>query len=621
MRDQVPKSDVDPYRGVVLLLAGTALAGAVAAAYGGAALRQPQLLAVALLLGVASFVLVGVAAAAHARSRRSSPAADEPAAGEAESGPRPDESVEPPAAAPEPGARETSATDDRSATEPRPRSPGVLNSRRARAIARRIRELGAVEAIRWIAGLAGAVGVVPLVFAAPPAPLPVSIGGAVGALCLVAAALTAIATRYFASLSESALPEALGLARAARLVAWGLVLAAIGTLSAAFAQETAARLVYLAILGLVASISWSLLKARPRAARAAAEFPIDSPILSALGSRANPIGSLLDSAERQLGIDLRSTWALSVVRRSVEPLLAGLLVLGWLSSSLTVVHLGEQGLVERLGVPIGGPPLEPGLHGHWPWPVDRVFRLPVRRIQALEIGHEGKEAPGPEDVLWARQHAENEYTLLLGNGRDLITIDAVVQFRVRDARAWRYRFRNPTDALRAVAYRAVMRATVNRTLDEALSENVSLLTGRMLAAVQRDADDLGLGVEVVAFTVGGMHPPVAVAAEYQSVSSAELGKVTAEVNAEAYRNRTVPAAQAEVVQRLDAAQADAAQLRARAAGEAWSFRTLESQFRADPREFAFRRRLETLEQGLANRRLIVLDARIPRDGGELWLTP
>ena len=620
MRDQVPKSDVDPYRGVVLLLAGIALAGAVAAAYGGAALRQPQLLAVALLLGVASFVLVGVAAAAHARSRTTSPAADEPVTGEAENGPRPDESVELPAAPPEPGARETSEAEDASATEPR-RPPGVVSSRRARAIARWIRGLGVVETIRWIAGLAAAVGVVPLVFAAPPAPLPVSIGGVVGALCLAAAALAAIATRYFASLSESALPEALGLARGARLVAWGLVLAALGTLSAAFAQETAARLVHFAILGLVASISWSLLKVRPRAKRAAAEFPVDSPILSALGSRANPIGSLLDSAERQLGIDLRSTWALSVVRRSVEPLLAGLLVLGWLSSSLTVVHLGEQGLVERLGVPIGGPPLEPGLHGHWPWPVDRVFRLPVRRIQALEIGHEGKEAPGPEDVLWARQHAENEYTLLLGNGRDLITIDAVVQFRVRDARAWQYRVRNPTDALRAVAYRAVMRATVNRTLDEALSENVSLLTGRMLAAVQRDADDLGLGVEVVAFTVGGMHPPVTVAAEYQSVSSAELGKVTAEVNAEAYRNRTVPAAQAEVVQRLDTAQADAAELRARAAGEAWSFRTLESQFRADPREFTFRRRLETLEQGLANRRLIVLDTRIPRDGGELWLTP
>ena len=59
--------------------------------------------------------------------------------------------------------------------------------------------------------------------------------------------------------------------------------------------------------------------------------------------------------------------------------------------------------------------------------------------------------------------------------------------------------------------------------------------------VQQDADALGLGVEVVAFTVGGMHPPVMVASDYQAVVSAELGKVTAIVNAQVFRNQTVPA--------------------------------------------------------------------------------
>ena len=48
------------------------------------------------------------------------------------------------------------------------------------------------------------------------------------------------------------------------------------------------------------------------------------------------------------------------------------------------------------------------------------------------------------------EHAANEYTLLLGNGRDLITVDAAVQFRISDARAWRYHSQNPGGcALRA----------------------------------------------------------------------------------------------------------------------------------------------------------------------------
>ena len=83
-------------------------------------------------------------------------------------------------------------------------------------------------------------------------------------------------------------------------------------------------------------------------------FPLNLGVLSVLGSRTNIFASILDAAEQQLGIDLRSTWALSMVRRSLEPLAIGLLLVGWLSTSLTVVGIEEQGLIERLGVPVGG---------------------------------------------------------------------------------------------------------------------------------------------------------------------------------------------------------------------------------------------------------------------------
>jgi regulator of protease activity HflC (stomatin/prohibitin superfamily) len=318
---------------------------------------------------------------------------------------------------------------------------------------------------------------------------------------------------------------------------------------------------------------------------------------------------------------LRSSWALTVVRRSVEPLAVGLCLLAWLSTSLTVVGIGEQGLVERLGIPAAGPPLSPGLHLHLPWPVDRVFRLSVQRVQALTVGHEGEENGGPEDVLWAREHAANEYTLLLGNGRDLITVDAAVQFDIRDARAWHYRSQNPADALRAIAYRAVMRNTVNRTLADALSENLVTTTARMREMVQQDADALDLGIEVLGFTVGGMHPPVAVAEDYQSVVSAQLGKVTAVVNAQAVRNLTVPVAEAGSLTALNAARAEGAAALAAATGEAWGFLALQSEYRAAPAEYMFRRRLETLEKGLKGRLFTILDVRFQRDGGELWLTP
>ena len=68
-----------------------------------------------------------------------------------------------------------------------------------------------------------------------------------------------------------------------------------------------------------------------------------------------------------------------------------------------------------------------------------------------------------------------------------------------------------------------------------------------------------------------MHPPVPVASAYEEVVSAELGRVTAAVDAQAYRNATVPAAEAAVIAGENAARAEGLENMALASGQAWSF--------------------------------------------------
>ncbi len=434
--------------------------------------------------------------------------------------------------------------------------------------------------------------------------------------CAVATGTAGLAAHYFGSADVVQLPEALALRRGARVTAWLFALVATESWASWFGYRTALWLVHRAILIIAAIACIELVFARRDRA-----FAADLRVLDTLGRRANLFASLLDAAQEELGIDLRSTWALTVVRRFAQPLVLGLCVLGWLSTGVTIINADEVGLVERFGTSVAGPPLVPGIHVHWPWPVDKIQRIRTSRIRALAVGHEGKDESGPEDVLWARQHASKEYTLLLGDGHDLITVDASIQFRIRDAHAWVYHTQNPADALRAIGYRAVMRATVDRTLADAMSENVATLTAAIHASIQDEADKLGLGVDIVGFTIGGMHPPVEVAADYQAVVSAELAKVTSIVNARAARNQSVPAAEAAAFTEISTARADSAAAIAKAAGDAWSFRTLEAQYGSAPDEYRFRRRLETLERVLASRHFTIVDARIMRDGGELWLTP
>jgi regulator of protease activity HflC (stomatin/prohibitin superfamily) len=587
------------YRGVVLVFLGATFLGTVASIAASVMFSNTVLLDVAVTLGISTGVLIGVAISQRRRAR--SPRR-EPQVGAA--------------FAPE----DSKVPSDDSSSASRFTLISRVKAQLGRA-AQWFRHFGLLGWIRIATAVAGAISIVLLLAFSFPSASPSSlVAASIAAVCLATAGLAGIAVGYLADLEPSVLPEAPGLCRGARVVAWVLVVAAISEGLSWAGQETAVRGLHFLILLIDAAVCYSLLTTRRPTDKTFPVFPLDFGVSSLLGSRTNVLASILDTGERQLGIDLRSTWALTVVSRSIVPLIIGLCLMGWLSTSLTVVDLQNQGLVERLGVPLDGQPLQPGLHLHWPWPVDRVFQIPVQRVQALSVGHEGEQAQGPENVLWAVEHAPNEYTLLLGNGRDLITVDATVQYRIVDARAWRYHSQNPADALRAIAYRAVMRSTVNHSLSEALSENVVTLTANMRAMVQHDADALGLGVKVEAFTVGGMHPPVPVAHDYEAVVSAELGKVTAVADAETNRNQIVPAAEATVLRNENTARAEGAQALALAAGEAWSFRALQSQYRAAPNEYFFRRRLETLERGLSGHAFTVVDARILRDGGELWLT-
>jgi regulator of protease activity HflC (stomatin/prohibitin superfamily) len=591
------KSWRDPYAGIVVIFLAAIAFGLVLSLVSYLELRSPLALLMCTSLMLAGGIVGSVLQAQMARSKAGGiPARD---------------------------VIHTDAPKDVSAKTPRrPFSASALSTNMKQSVAGLKQRL---RPVRWsIAPLAGIVGAIAalVLLAQRNFPLPsncILVGGSAGVF-LLGAALAMICVRYLTQIDAALFPEAPGLARGARVLSWIFILAALAIGCEWFHLPGIARGIYYLVLAIEALLSVELIRSAQTNLYVTNTFPLNFVVLSGLGRRANILASILDSGEQQFGIDLRSTWALTLVRRSLEPLVLCLLLAGWLSTSLTVVGLEEKGLLERFGVPSTGPALEPGLHVHLPWPMDQIFRIPVQKVRTVQVGHEGDEPEGPENVLWAVEHAPNEFTLLLGNGRDLITVDAAVGYRIRDAHAWRYSVQNPDAALKAIAYRTVMHSTVNLTLSEALSQNVGILTSQMRDSVQKDADDLHLGVEILAFTVGGMHPPVPVAAAYEAVVSAQLKRATDTVNAQAYRNSTVPTAEAEVLAGVNTAKAQGADALALAAGKAWSFRALEAQYHAAPAEYNFRRRLETLEQTLPKFPYIVVDSRFLRDGGEIWTT-
>ena len=212
---------------------------------------------------------------------------------------------------------------------------------------------------------------------------------------------------------------------------------------------------------------------------------------------------LAELAEQRLGLSLRSTWAITFVRRSARVLLVSLIGLVWLSTTLAVVGPQEQGIRLRFGGLVSRMPVGPGLHLKWPWPLEAVDRYPVTRVQTLALGYAG---PPKDSLLWARTHAGEEYQLLLGDGRELLSVDATVSYRIRDVVAFAFGSQNTRETLEALAYRLLMRETVASNLDRVLTADRTEFGRRFAVALQRACDEQGLGLDVLHVGFIGLHP-------------------------------------------------------------------------------------------------------------------
>ena len=441
-----------------------------------------------------------------------------------------------------------------------------------------------------------------------------------GALMLVAAGASAVLSLVFQSRRYESIVDAVGLAKLGRIGAWLALFGAASVFAAYF--DISAFETQVGILLLVAPVLLALellfrgvfgFVQRPPADAA---FGADLIVARVFGSSYNPIQSAFNGIEDTFGVDVRSSWALGFMRRVSFPLMMGLGLFAWCLSALVVVDESQLAVRERLGKVKAGEVLQPGLNIGLPWPFDRVQVVETERVRSMPLGFTGAKADVP--ALWTQYHAEEEYNLLIGNGRDLVTVNAELQYRISDIHDWIYGCQNPAQALETLAYRVLMEATVGRTLDEVLSKDIGTFSAQLKAALQKQADDKGLGVELVALNLRGLHPPVALATEYQSVIAAQLDRTTYIIDAEAYQQSSLPKAHAEAEGALRTAAAERIQRLSVARGEAMAFDFLEAQYRTSPEVYRFRRRLETLEAVLSDKPYHIIDARLEQEGGALW---
>src|SRR5581483_6432563 len=368
---------------------------------------------------------------------------------------------------------------------------------------------------------------------------------------------------------------------------------------------------------------------RPRV-KGKVELPLyESRLVSLLGQPEGLVTTAAQTLDYQFGFKVSETWFARYFAQAAAWLLW--LQLGVLLGSTCVVFIetGQQALLERFGRPVGV--LGPGAHLKLPWPISTAYRYPTEQIQTFIVG----SVPDPafassQTVLWTVSHAKEENFLVANrevpgtetvstdtNRFDsgaakrpppvsLLTVSIPVQYQITNLTAWVYNNQDPATLLRYIAGREVVRYLVNADFQEIMSHGRWDAASHLRQRIQAEADKHEMGANIVFVGLQDIHPPGAVAGDYEKVVAATATKEATILSARAEAIRTNAQADAEAFKIVSDAQADARRRCVDALARAALFTNQLPAFAAAPSVYAQRAYLQMFSRAVADARKYLL---------------
>jgi len=260
----------------------------------------------------------------------------------------------------------------------------------------------------------------------------------------------------------------------------------------------------------------------------------------------------------------------------------------------------ELGVVMLFGKPVRTEP--PGLHLRQPYPIEEV-RLPkVTRQNIIEIGMRSSEVgrgvrPVPEE------------SLMLTGDENIVDINFVVFWRIRDAQKYLFNIQKPDVTVKEVAESA-MRDIVGQSNIQPLLTGARQKTEQAVQKLMQEVlDSYGAGVSIDQVQLQKVDPPTQVIDAFRDVQAARADKERLQNEAGSYASKVVPEARGEAERILQAARAYKEQTVAEATGQTARFLKVYEEYKKAPEVTRKRMYLETMERVLGGTDKIILDSK------------
>lgn len=273
----------------------------------------------------------------------------------------------------------------------------------------------------------------------------------------------------------------------------------------------------------------------------------------------------------------------------------------WAASGFYRVDPGQQGVELLFGKFVKH--TTPGLNYWFPAPIGDVLKPNVERTNTITVGFrglgEGSRNAGSRDVP--------QESLMLTGDQNIIDIDFVVQWRIKDAAAYLFNIRDPQATVK-IAAESAMREIIGQTaLEDATTGKRQQVQQQSLALLQKILDDYGAGVAIAEIQLQKSDPPAEVIDAFHDVQRARQDQERSINEATAYKNDIVPKAKGQAQTMIQAASAYKEKVTKEAEGEAQRFLSVYNTYKGAKDVTTRRLFLERMQQVLKGADKVIID--------------
>jgi membrane protease subunit HflK len=276
------------------------------------------------------------------------------------------------------------------------------------------------------------------------------------------------------------------------------------------------------------------------------------------------------------------------------------IVVLWGISGFYRVEPDERGIVLRFGA--FNRTADPGLNYHLPGPIESVEKPKVTRINRVEVGF--RETTGGRQ---GRATELPEESLMLTGDENIVDINFIVLWVIKDAKDYVFNIRNPDATVKSAAESA-MREVIGRTqIASAFAEGRGKIETDTQALLQEILDSYNAGVLIQNVQLQRVDPPGPVIDAFRDVQSAKIDQQRLINESQSYANNVVPVAHGDASRIVQEAEAYRQQVVRNAEGDAARFLSVYEAYKQASDVTARRLYIETMQSILQHTSKIFLD--------------